>query len=211
MAEKTNGAPPAAPQTVPSKKEAVRLALEEMGRNATASQLRPRIRERFGIDMSLKHISTAKNKILHGESGRRAAATPAAAGAAASAAPEAAPAEGERTSAPPRGGKGKAGLSIKEAVRRAMEIAGPDAASADLRAVIRKRFRLDLTGDQVNNARSDMRRGAGAAPQPAAAPAAAAPPPQAGDFLLADIRATRDLLARLGAERLKGLVDVLAR
>jgi hypothetical protein len=47
-----------------SKQEAVRRALEAMGRDATPSQMQPYIKDNFGIEMSTDHISTSKGIIL---------------------------------------------------------------------------------------------------------------------------------------------------
>src|SRR5262245_47749776 len=71
MAEKTKqtgdaGAGAAAPTTL-SKKEAVRRALKELGKDATPSAMRPWIKQQFGIEMSNDHISTAKGEILRGK------------------------------------------------------------------------------------------------------------------------------------------------
>jgi hypothetical protein len=67
-----------------TKQEAVRRALEAMGRDATPSQMQPYIKDNFGIEMSTDHISTAKGIILRKKKagkGRR-AKRPAAQGAA---------------------------------------------------------------------------------------------------------------------------------
>jgi hypothetical protein len=47
-----------------SKQEAVRRALAHFGRDAKPSQMKPWIKEQFGIDMGTDHISTAKGSIL---------------------------------------------------------------------------------------------------------------------------------------------------
>ncbi len=48
-----------------TKLEAVRRALNAMGRAATPSQMKPYIKENFGIEMTTGHISTSKGSILH--------------------------------------------------------------------------------------------------------------------------------------------------
>jgi hypothetical protein len=120
----------------------------------------------------------------------------------------------------------KPALSKKEAVRRAMEIAGPDATPTELRKVIRQRFRILMSNDHISNTKSAIRRemaareaamGKKEATEPAAATPPAAPQPESpvesgqplGGYGLEDIRGARELLARLGAEKLKGLIDVL--
>jgi hypothetical protein len=47
-----------------TKKDAVEKGLGALGNVATPTQLQKHIRERYAIDMDLKHISTAKGKIL---------------------------------------------------------------------------------------------------------------------------------------------------
>src|SRR5262249_56013338 len=55
MAKKTNSI---------TKQEAVRRALADKGRDATPSQLKPYIKEKFGFDMSPEHITSCKTKVL---------------------------------------------------------------------------------------------------------------------------------------------------
>ena len=59
MAKKSNGGI--------TKKEAVRKALEALGRDAKPAQLQPYIKQTFGIDMTPGHITTAKGEILRGK------------------------------------------------------------------------------------------------------------------------------------------------
>jgi hypothetical protein len=68
-----------------TKMEAVRRALEAMGRDATPTQMQPYIKDNFGIEMSADHISTAKGIILRKKKAGRGkgAKRPAAQGAAA--------------------------------------------------------------------------------------------------------------------------------
>jgi hypothetical protein len=47
-----------------TKLEAVRRALEAMGRDATPTQMQPYIKDHFGIEMTTGHISTYKGDIL---------------------------------------------------------------------------------------------------------------------------------------------------
>jgi hypothetical protein len=48
-----------------TKQEAVRRALKAMGRDAIPTQMQPYIKQNFGIEMSIKHISTSKSILLH--------------------------------------------------------------------------------------------------------------------------------------------------
>jgi hypothetical protein len=47
-----------------TKKEAVEKGLQALGHTATPTQLQKHIRDQYKIEMSLKHISVAKNKIV---------------------------------------------------------------------------------------------------------------------------------------------------
>ena len=64
MADMKKGSSPAKSPGGMSKKEAVEKGLQTLGYSATPTQLQKHIREQYKIEMDLKHISTAKNKIL---------------------------------------------------------------------------------------------------------------------------------------------------
>jgi hypothetical protein len=116
---------------------------------------------------------------------------------------------------------GKADISRKEMVRRAMQMVGDDAPLADLQKTIRDRFRVELSTNHISSARVEIRReGKGrpaakkAAPakKTSAAPAATAPgADNGGTFSLEDIETARELLGRLGADKTRALLDVLAK
>ena len=60
-----------------TKKEAVVRSLGDLGKAATPTQLQAHIKNRYGFVMTLKHLSTAKAKILReGVSSKPAAAKP---------------------------------------------------------------------------------------------------------------------------------------
>jgi hypothetical protein len=50
--------------------EAVRLVMEELGKDAKPLKIQDRVKERFGITMSADHVSNCKGKILRGEGGK---------------------------------------------------------------------------------------------------------------------------------------------
>jgi hypothetical protein len=139
-----------------TKKEAVRRALEQAGRDATPSRLRPILKERFGVEMNLNHIATTKRKI-NLEAAQ--AAPPSAA-----------------TGAADRNGGGS--QADKNGARGAKPVAGKKGSAEKARVT---------------------------------APPAPTPRPAGGGFSLADIGEVRGLLARVGAETLMGLIDVLAK
>jgi hypothetical protein len=76
--QKSAGSPPkgagAGKRNGISKKEAVRLVLEKLGRDAKPAQLRPYIKATFGLDMTPAHITTAKGELLRGKGGKGKAA-----------------------------------------------------------------------------------------------------------------------------------------
>src|SRR5690349_18233806 len=57
MAEKTN-----TPKAGLTKQKAVELALKEKGWDAKPVDLKPFIKERYGLDMTAEHITTCKSK-----------------------------------------------------------------------------------------------------------------------------------------------------
>ena len=69
MADKTSGVPAKKAPGSMSKKEAVRRALQDLGREAKPLQIRDHVKQHYGIDMGLDHISTVKGESLR-ESGQ---------------------------------------------------------------------------------------------------------------------------------------------
>lgn len=64
MADQTSGAPAKKAPGSMSKKEAVRRALQDLGREAKPLQIRDHVKQHYHIDMGLDHISTVKGEIL---------------------------------------------------------------------------------------------------------------------------------------------------
>jgi hypothetical protein len=54
-----------------SKMDAVRQALGELGKDAKPRDIQQHVKERYGIDMTLQHISTYKSSLLRKRRGRR--------------------------------------------------------------------------------------------------------------------------------------------
>ena len=50
-----------------TKQQAVELALQEKGWDAKPVDLKPFIKERFGLDMTAEHITTCKSKARKGQ------------------------------------------------------------------------------------------------------------------------------------------------
>ena len=126
-------------------------------------------------------------------------------------------------------------LSKSEAVRRAMKALGMDATRGQIKAYAHDKLGMDLDPDHISSLASDIRRLARKKQKPAAKVAKAekttAPVPTAKTALvktpvrqasadkgsasvglsLVDVQAVKDLVQRLGADQLKGLIDVLTR
>jgi hypothetical protein len=64
MVDTKNGSEVKKAQGGMTKKEAVVKSLSDLGKGATPTQLQTHIKDRYGLTMTLKHISTAKAKIL---------------------------------------------------------------------------------------------------------------------------------------------------
>jgi hypothetical protein len=191
-----------------SKLRAVREAFQELGAQATVAQLQEHVRQRHGLEVQADLAANYRGKLL-----RQAGA-------------DVPPADETRTPAdeapPPAPAVGG-----KEAVREALRSEGKQASTARLQEVIRQRYGLDLSPGKINGYRSVLAREKAARRRPAAAreaaPEAAAAeqtppaPPRAeagtaaGNISLADIEMAQVLLARLGADQLRGLIDLLAR
>jgi hypothetical protein len=193
--------------------EAVRQALAALGNDATMADLQSWIREHLHIEITKKHVSANKTKILR-EGGQPAAA--------------AAPHEANGTSgARPAPAKKEAGLSKMEAVRKALRKFGRKADSLKIQGYLKERFDIDMTRAAITKYKSAILQKLAAkkqAPakeqQPAAsdsqpAPKPAGAPAQGTDLSsavqLQDVLLIKDLLGRVGAAELHTLVEAFAR
>jgi hypothetical protein len=64
MADKTSGTPANKAPGSRSKKEAVRRALQDLGREAKPMPIRDHVKQHYHIDMGLDHLSTVKGETL---------------------------------------------------------------------------------------------------------------------------------------------------
>jgi hypothetical protein len=129
---------------------------------------------------------------------------------------EAAPAT---TTAQPAKGDGKK-ITKKEAGRRSLKKLGPDAATKDIQADIKKRFGIDMTSNHISTTRGELRKEAAQsapAAKPEEAKPAAAPPVKAANngkgsaVDMKDILTLKDLVRRAGVAHLHTLIDVISR
>jgi len=123
-------------------------------------------------------------------------------------------------------GKGQAGPKKVEMVKQALAELGKGAKPLQIRAFVKDRFGAELNTNLISyykktlagkRARKKKRAGpkAGGPPgqQPAAVPPAQARAPAAArsGISLDYVRLVKDLVARIGAEQLRTLIDLLAR
>jgi hypothetical protein len=115
------------------------------------------------------------------------------------------------TAAPAEGAR----MTKMEAVRRALAKLGRDAKPLQLREFIRSEFGIEMSADHISTYKGVLLKKAGGKSKPGpnppqgAAPAARAVSP--AGLTLDDIRAVKQLVDRLGADRLRELAEVLAR
>jgi hypothetical protein len=130
----------------------------------------------------------------------------------------------EKTVSAPRPAQG--GISKQEAVRRALAELGENAKPSEIKPFVKERFGIEMSADHISTAKGTILKQAKGkkkrrpAAKKEAAPTAPAPPaPRPGTesgkagagISLDDIRTVRDLLDRVGADRLRALVELLAR
>ncbi len=197
-----------------TKAEAVRKAIGDLGPEAKPAQLQGHIKTKYGIDMTAGHVKVERQKYLKKEGAAEPTVQPSAAS---KTEPKKAPA---------------AGMSKREAVKRALADLGRDATPSQLQPHIREKFDIEMTTDHISTEKGNILRKAQAAAKPTAAkplavqksaarevePKEATPQPQTeptapqGDGIsLGDIEAVKGLVERVGADSLKKLIDVLAR
>ena len=102
-------------------------------------------------------------------------------------------------------------ITKKEAVRRSLARLGEDAMPADIQKDIRERFEIEMGTGHISTTKGELRREAA---QKVATPGATEEPATDAKRALVqmeDILALRGLLDRVGADRLKTLIDVMVR
>lgn len=131
MADMKKGSSPSKSSGGMNKKEAVEKGLQTLGYSATPTQLQKHIREHYKIAMGLKHISTAKNKIVKAAAASKPARTKTTATAATSpvkqssaAKPVSSAAGPKKTPAPQSGGTPGISLNDIERVKDLVERVG---------------------------------------------------------------------------------------
>jgi hypothetical protein len=190
MAKKTNSI---------TKQEAVRRALVDKGRDATPSQLKPYIKEKFGFDMSPEHITSCKTKVLKAGKAKK----------------EPSPKPSATTASPP--------LNKFEAVKRTLAALGPDAMPLAIQGYVKKQFGIDVSTAVVSAYKKELKARARKKPgpkpkqqpvrEPVVVPSAPTPAkaPAKNGITLEDIQSVQGLIGRVGPDQLKGLIDLLSK
>src|SRR5262245_39486708 len=118
---------------------------------------------------------------------------------------------------------GKKPMTKMEAVRRTLRELGRHAMPLQIQDHLKKQFGIDMTVAHISNYKSEIlrkKKGKRKAGRKAAAMIAAEAKAPAstsshgkgtGGFSLEDIQTTKALVGRIGADRLRTLIDVLAR
>jgi hypothetical protein len=110
---------------------------------------------------------------------------------------------------------GRAGEKLTnktEAVRRALKELGPDAKPLEIQGFVKDRFGVEISTKVVSiyKAKLGKRGRRRVKPKGEVAPAAPAPRAGHGEVTLADLRAVRELSDRVGARRLRELLELLS-
>jgi hypothetical protein len=202
-----------------TKVDAVGRALAKLGTQASRPEIQSWVKDHFGYEMSLDHISDCKKNLA-----KRSGATTL---------------NGRRKPGPKPGAKRRTTAALppqeptpvavfekitkKEAVRRSLAKLGKDAMPVDIQKDIKERFSIEMNTGHISTTKGELlRKGRKAkkpgAKEPEAAPVQAqpAPAPEAGDRAkgtvgIGDILTVRALLDRLGAEHLQTLIEVMTR
>jgi hypothetical protein len=114
--------------------------------------------------------------------------------------------------ASPPPGKPNGGLTKKDAVRTALSQLGKSAKPLKIQEFVKAQFGYEMSTEHISNCKGEILRKKSGAKKPAAPAPRAAPSgkqPQ-GAINLADIRAVKGLVGRVGAGQLKALINLLA-
>jgi hypothetical protein len=101
-------------------------------------------------------------------------------------------------------GETPAKVNKLDAVRQVMKDLGTDATVPDIQREVKARYGLEMSAKQASTYRGMLRKAA-----PAATPAPAQPANGKATVELDDLVTLRELVDRVGAERLRTLIDLL--
>lgn len=205
-----------------SKQEAVRLALEELGRDGKTSEIQLYIKKTFGIDMTTNHISAAKGAILKKAANKFAGKDPERTKPAKVAPIKPEERKGEMSNKHADGPEAKQQVSKKDAIRQSLERLGNSAMPTAIKQDVMAHFGLDLTTGYISTTKGEILKSAAKkAPTPAPVEEVA-PPPQKDvapaevvtlkpSVALEDVLAFKGLVDRIGTDNLRLLLDAFSR
>jgi hypothetical protein len=99
-----------------------------------------------------------------------------------------------------------------EAMRRALSELGSEAKNSDIQQYIKSKFDLDMSTAMISSYKTHIRkRGRTGRKRGRPAGSGSAKATSVAGLNVDDVRAVKDLADRLGADKLRGLVDVLYR
>jgi hypothetical protein len=188
-----------------TKMEAVRRALAELGRDAKPLQIQAFVKQRFGIDMTNDHATTAKGVVLKQQARKG---------------------QGQRKKAGAQklaagNGQTRPGMSKLEAVAQALATLGRDAKPLAIQAFVKQRLGIDISTDVVSVYKKELARRAARAKAVGKAEVVPTPPVSSipamagtstsGGIPLDDILTVKALVARHGADSLCTLVNAFTR
>jgi hypothetical protein len=104
------------------------------------------------------------------------------------------------------------GLTKMDAVRQALKDLGKDAKPTQLKGHIREKFGIEMSTDHISTSKGIILR-KGKKPRAkklAVQKETAKPPAGRNGISLQDIRSVKDLVKKVGADQLRGLIDLLA-
>lgn len=103
-------------------------------------------------------------------------------------------------------------LSMMEGVRRALAALGQDANSLDVQGYLKEHFDLEMSRDQITKYKSHLRNKPGTK-KDASQPQSDSPAEGnngRGGVRLEDLQKVKALLSRVGVDKLRALIDLLA-
>ncbi len=193
-----------------TKKEGVRRALAELGKDAPRAQIQGYVKDHFGLDISLDHISATRGELDK-----------------ASEKPLPEPAKKEESISEP--------ISKSEAVRRAVHELGMEATRGQIHEFIKERFGIEMNLDHISTAKGEAIRKltgnskpapkspapkAAVTPKPQQKPVSVPPPAEPAvekptavlpAIPMDDILALKSLVERIGAEQVRMLMGVMGK
>jgi hypothetical protein len=165
-----------------SKMEAVRQALTELGRDAKPKEIQNWAKKEWKLALDTNQISAYKS-LLNKQAN-----------------------EGTR-----KASSAESKISKMEAVRRALAQLGSEAKPQEIQSFLKTNFRIDMGPNLISNYKSTLSRKAAGQSAIIKKPAGVATLASSGGFSLEEIESVKEMVEKIGAERVQQLAEVLAR